>query len=598
MKKLITILMCFQMIVAPVAMAEEKKSDTRASSQFEENPDSKGKNNYLQQIITIAQAAVGTSVIVSCRFAPLILSMKLYMAGSVVYIASEMMGAKDQKELLKRKTADIKLVEEKMKKSSGGGEVQKEALQQALKEQQDTLKFIKKRQMWINAVMAIYAAAMIAALLEVIKGKLPVSVPPGQIAGCVPASGAVKSTMTAKAVSAAYAYGMSSGSEGIGKYATMATAVLSVTPKMAATILSILNPPEARVAFFGIGGVLPMKMSGSALSSKADEIEKNIKKLEAAIKAFDQDSADTNSIATDTTAGSTDGTTSGSGDGTTSGANGSLTTSGSGSGSSAVNSLASGVGSTSSTPQQCWSQTTEGMTYSTAGCSSPLKIITGLPDNSMELPTLSSASASAERMANALAVENSAAAEVEAANLASMATRLNQAKDNLLKQANDKLKAEGHKPLDIEADAKTQIAAMNDVANSTLGTSGSTMLPPDLAKDSTIYVSPDDTNKSANGEINSIETASSNKVIDAKGANGNSGLGLSEGVDPSSLNGTKQATLSESLGNYEMNEGDISNGDNGVSLFKQLSNRYLLNYPKIFKKKEIAPSETPQKTPN
>jgi hypothetical protein len=583
MKKLMTILMCLNLILAPVAMGQT------ASSQFQENPEAKASASYTNQILSISQAAVGTTALTSCKFGSMLWSLKLYMAGSIAYIASEMMGAKQMKDNLNKKTEDIKLVEAKMKNSTGGGEVQKEALEQALKDQQDTVKFIKQRKMWLMAISAIYAAATAFAVIEVMKSVVPPTggIPPHQIGVCEP-SGVVKAFSIGKIMAAAYTFGVQSSASGsIGKYGSMAAGFAAAIPSVGAKILAALNTAPGRVGIFGATTAL-VALNLMSLGSKQSTFEENIKKLQAAIKDYEANSANSNSIATDASS-----TSSGADSGTAGVDSASLSgTSASGT-ASAINGLASGV-SSSSSPVQCLTQTANGTDYSASGCSNPLQVSTAGIDASLNLPTLSSAASSAEKMANALNTGNSAAAELEAANLASMAGRLSQIKDNLVKQANEKAKAAGTDAIDINAEADKQLASMNGAANSALGTSNPALSSSGLHSNGTVSVSADD-QKNKNADINSIQSASSNKAIAPATAKTDLGLGISEGgidsANGANANAVKQASLSESLNSYEMNEGDISSGDNGVSLFKQVSNRYILNYPKIFPKKQLTPVE-------
>jgi hypothetical protein len=74
--------------------------------------------------------------------------------------------------------------------------------------------------------------------------------------------------------------------------------------------------------------------------------------------------------------------------------------------------------------------------------------------------------------------------------------------------------------------------------------------------------------------------------IDLSNIGGDEAVGDEAMIDPNA-NGNV-ASLDESLNDFESTESDISK-DPEVSIFKQVSNRYFLNYTKIFQRKEINP---------
>lgn len=628
MKKLITILMCLQMIIAPVAYSQATSGSS--GDQFRENPQAKKQGgSIMNQILGISQAAVGTTAIGMCRMGLMLPSIMIYMAGSLAYIASEVLGGKAKGDALKKKADDIKMVEEKMKKGGGGGDVQKEALVQALKDEEDNLAFVKKRKMWLTAIAAIYAAAAAAAIIENVRlvttlaapggQALAAALPPPFMAGICSPAGALGSVVVVKGVAAAYAIliGMTQESS-IGKYGSMLAALLAVVTPLSATIAMALNTPMGRAAIFAAHGVVVWTIKGE-LTAKEQAFTENIKKLKAAIANFEKDAEPTNGILADTstTSGSTDGSNS---DGTSTSGSSNGTTSGSSSGagsksgtsstpsglSSNVNSLASGSGNEN---RLCWGKTTDGMEYSATACGNPTTVVPAKFDASLNVPTLSTAATLANDMAQGFAEGNTAKAEVAAASLASMAGNINQVRDNLMKQMNDKLKAEGKEAIDLDAEANKQLASMNGAMNTALGTENSGLAGLGSNSSNSTMLAPDDKTKT-DAEKSAIGSASSDKVIAAPAtgsaihsAPSDSALGITEGIsspkDSSNADASAQASLSKSLNDYEMNESDISEAD-GVSLFQQVSNRYLRSYPKILQRKQVepVPAPNPNSPPN
>jgi hypothetical protein len=584
MKKFITILMCLNLVMAPVAMAQ-----TDSSSQFTENPDSKAKNSsYMNQILAVSQAAVGSTVILNCSMAKLLPSLIAYAAGSIAYIGSEVMGGKAHSEMLKKKAADIKMIEEKLKAQGGGGEVQKEALEQALKEQKDTAAFIKKRKMWLMAITAIYTTATALAVIELMKVPVPLAQPPLQVGVCKPSTNA---GIIAKGVSAAYSFGASMTSSGpIGQYGSMATGLMFLIPGVSASIMTALNAPPGRIAIFGASTLLVGKIMVD-LGSKEKVIKGNIEKLEKALAEFKATTSTGSSVASDinsaTTSGSADGSSSNNGQ-----ANLNTTmTGGSAAGVTALPSVAD-----TNVPKTCFTQTSEGMQYSEAGCTKPTTLNVPTFDASIAVPTLKTATIAATNMGNALAAGDLGKAEVEAGTLGTLAGRLNQIRDSLLTKANDQLKASGKAPIDLNGSGKDQLAALEKAGGfgssstasngSTSGSSGFGNSSNSSGEDSS------SSDKAAGNESMKINTAGSDTAVGVP-TSGAETTGL-EAISEEALIGEtgavaptdamKEASLTKKLGQYESNESDISD-DADFSIFKQVSNRYLLNYPKIFEKK-------------
>lgn len=226
MSRIFSILLSFQLLVAPinVAVAEsqsksetsqtssttpEKKTEEKpvttdsigagvtAAENSQSNPqyDSESQHQggfgfYAKQILAISTSIIGGSIIEQCALGAKIPSIITFMAGSLVYIASELTGAKNQNSDHNSRIEDIKAVEQKLK--SQGGEVQKAMLEQRLKEEKATRDYFIQKRNWMTAVTAIYFAAMAMAIAE-------------ETAGI--AAGLASGTMVCAGLAAAYAAG-------------------------------------------------------------------------------------------------------------------------------------------------------------------------------------------------------------------------------------------------------------------------------------------------------------------------------------------------------------------------------------------------------
>lgn len=231
MNRIFSILLSFQLLVAPVTVAAESNNKTETKSttkktsektttpptqeqskttakdsiskgmtdaeQSQTNPKYESESQhqsgfgfYSKQVLAISTSIIGASIIEQCALGAKIPSIITFMAGSLVYIASEFAGAKAQNKDHNDRIETIKSIEERLK--SQGGEVQKEMLNQRLKEEIAIRDYFIAKRNWMMAVTAIYFAAMAMAISE-------------ETAGI--AAGLSAGTMVCAGLAAAYAAG-------------------------------------------------------------------------------------------------------------------------------------------------------------------------------------------------------------------------------------------------------------------------------------------------------------------------------------------------------------------------------------------------------
>jgi hypothetical protein len=587
MKKLMTVLMCFQFIIAPVAIAQTTSGSTDSKTanngdQFRANPDAKPKGaSYTKQILGLGIGIVAANAIVTCatKIHP---SVMIFGAGGVIYIMSELLGGKAHNDYLKKTTADLKMVQEKMKSSGGVGEVQKASLEAALANEKQILSFIKKRKMWFMAISAIFTAATIAAAIEWLTPTplAPVAVIP---AGCVP-NPAVHS-MTASGLAAAFSFASGGGMMG-----SFAAALLLYVKGTGTAVTAAMNSNPGRVGIFAVSTGIVASIMGD-LSAKAGVAQNNVNLLQKALDEFKANSTPTNGIAT----GVTSGPNSGSGSGDFNNPNGTKN--------NAITMLPTSPDANS---KICASSSSQGVSISSSACASPLKVQAPAFDAALNVPTLNSVGQTTSEVGNALANGNLAAAEIGAGQLASQAGRLEQMKNDLLKQVNAKLAANGKKGLDLNATANEQSAALmgaigkNDqgaanALSALMKGNGNVALGNDLKGDADLKENKQQINSTADSVAVKSTAVDPNAAASAALSAAGYGNGLNEGTlsaeDLAKKNGK---SMDQALNEFESSESDISKGSD-TSLFKQLSNRYLLNYNKIFERKKEDPVSVPNK---
>ncbi len=551
--------MSFHLILAPVAFAAEEKTD--ASSQFRENPDAKGKTSYTKMLLGIGIGVVASNQLVTCTNGVMYPSIIVLNAGGLIYILSEILGGKSHNDALKKKTSDLKMSKEKMKNIQGG-EVQKEALESALANEKETLKFINKRKTWMTAITAIFMASTAAAAIEqstFVFGFGLVS------AVCIPVTGATTAAVTAGAVGAAFAFTSGAGLMGAAFGAGLSAAAFALAPPIA----TANNFAVGRIATGAAASVVSTAIVMD-LSSKAKVTQGNIDKLEKALAEFNANSTSTTTIS-DTTSGSTSGNIA-------EGNIGTVSKSGTG--------LAGRFTEQTATSQICASSSSQGTDVSQRACSSPVRIAPGQFDIKLGVPTLNSFNQTTADVGNALAKGDLEGAEVGAASLAGQAARMTQLRDSLVAQANKKLIAEGKKPIDVNALAKEQLLSMSNAMKKS-NPDGSAVLA-GLAKGEEVKLA-DDIKETA------PETPTvADKPAEAPTVTPNAAA-FSEPALPSTP-ATPEKTLEEGLADFEYAQNDISDSKED-SIFKQVSNRYLLNYPSLVRRKSMDEVETPENKP-
>ena len=166
--------MCFQLIISPVAFAEDENipgteendgSGVVKDAYKTTGNDSKGGYDfYTSQIALIAEGALGSTIFSQCLEGFKTPSIASFMAGSVVHIGSELLGAKAKNERNKKKIADLKLEDADLVKK--GDTNQLNSLKAFLQEEKDTRDFLRQRKNWMIAVDVIYAAAVGLAIAE------------------------------------------------------------------------------------------------------------------------------------------------------------------------------------------------------------------------------------------------------------------------------------------------------------------------------------------------------------------------------------------------------------------------------------------------
>lgn len=584
MIKIFTVLMSLQLIIAPVAIAQD------TGDQFRSNTDGKKKSDMMNQITTMAVTAVGTATM-SCPMLPPAPSIAMFAAASLAYVASEVMGGKDQDKFHNKKMADMEMMEEKLKGTGagGGGEIQKETLEIALAEEKDILAIINKRKKWTSTVSTMYKAAAALAAVELALSLIPGG--PKFIVSCNPGLLTGTAGLVQKALVGAWAFTKVTKGDMLGG---LAVAVGAAIPAVGVPVSMALKTPATRIATFGVASMLVGKSKGD-LEAAATTAQGNIDKIQSVLDQFNADTFINNSTANTDTSGpdATGGAGSGSGSGLASGGSdlaGPNTSSALGSNS--VSALPNGDGTRS---VNCFTQTNQGIDYS-SNCVNPLVIGEPTYDTRINIPTLKDVTTQSLKFTNAISRGDIAGADAAAAGIDALAGKVKDINDSLKKKANANLVASGQKAIDFEKQER-EIASQIDAAISKSGQSNSSSALASLS--SGLSGSTDSNNNENDKNANDVTAVSSGEGINISGTgNGSSSEGLLGNINEGSLSNfesgisegdlTAAKSLEDSLNDYETDVNDISSRSED-SIFKQVSMRYRANYDRFFERKKPQP---------
>lgn len=723
MSRLFVLFISFQLIVSPVSVAigAETKAQTQAKTIAEQTTigsdpyansevgqkytsqsqaKSGGYDFYAKQGLAISTSIVGSNIISQCIVGLKVPSIATFLAGSVAHIMSELAGAKAFNENHNKRLEDLKVVEQTLK--SQGGEVQKELLEQKLKEEQATLEYLRSRKTWLTAVAVMYATATGLAVMEEVSGLaaakgagtaacFPIAMaqstavcvprknppqcqfskfnamctgymPTGQLTtypnfanpasfaiskgvcggiyggpcvaytsayhaiawgNCQPLNlgGGLVAKLGVMAITGAYS-AMITRTSGtpLVNYVTMLSGLLTfMVPSLEKTITASYNYPIPRQVTFGISAAL-VALIISGLNERIKIAEENITKLSSVVNRFKTDTTDDTVLGADVakteqaTAAAKDQ------DYVSVGSKTSTTTS------------TAATSNDNGTKKSCFSEASGKVELSSEGCSSPMTV------SNVQLATgTSNAYQQSVNLTNdinqALANGDTAKANALSGQLAGMAAAVRTQNEKDIKARDEMIKANGGTPTDynklvdeqmkslagelskggkdLASISSQDLKSMSDQAKSSLSSANSSSEIQTASAAATTEkvqeaekIVKAEAIKSAAPVLSSAKNSLSESSLyglggDSSQTNDQNPYGLSdEALRAAKANG--YAEVDEKLKSFGYSkEQDVSTLQE-VSIFKQVSTRYFMNYNRFFeKKKDLVPeakATTPEKT--
>lgn len=552
MNKLFAIILSFGLIIAPVNYAKAEEMSWG------------GVTNMITGITT---GIIGSTILLKCKTGAATASLWAYMAGSLAYILSEMLGANAHQAHIKAQAADL---EEAKKKLQEGDSLQRFALQQQLDGEKNKLAFVQKRKGWMYAVGAFHLLATIFAILEQTAVISSFGTYQG-LGGCTPYDAKVTwlNGIMRVALVAAFMGGSISSSGANNGWITGGSAIVGglmlITPvlKFMETIIGpLLETPTGRIFTFG-GFTLLTTATIVDLEITQGKVETNINDI-------------TNVLITQYPTAPPSGITTGPG-------------------AEAVENNISGVSNNNSlkkldgfyaiSSSPCASNSGGGFSVNSSNCKKPMKITRPNLSGAFANNTLQSATAIGTDYVNALAAGDMARAEVLGGQLSNMAGRLQKVRDEALKKYNQVAKEKKKKLIDFDKEVKAFNESMSGKLSKSLASQG---------------IDPQKFNKASSTSVNKpVASISAQPTTEVAAPEVPVEDVASTPETPvEEVAQTPAPTLEESLENFESNESDIS-PQKQVSIFKQVSNRYILNYNRFFKEEEpiAVPAPSPESAP-
>lgn len=602
MKKLFAILFSFQLILQPVALAQSASDSPSIDAyRVSGNGSRGGYDFYIKQLMMLGSGIVGTNTLTG-KFDEHWFTVSPYVfgAGAVVLLISEIDGALKKNKFHEKKMKELELDQSKLDQMYETGKVDKavantqvEAVDKMIQEEDDNIEFLKSRKKWMDAVSVVYWSAVALTAIEIIFYVIPNDLtpydidfldygPPGKKTGFKINNAGLGKTLKS-VLYLTYAaspllvndVANNQGKGLIGAATTMGGAALASVvlgsgmkagiskmqnmldqfdDKVSNILQKAMDTPFTRAATFAVFAGLATTVS-QGLKDRMEIAEANKAKLNK-LKADLLGVTATNTVATGDVP-----------DVNTSGQN--LETNGPSRGK---------IGEIKKydRPKICAGQ-----------CMGNLKT-KKIDFGKVQIPSVIQKSISDSMgMATAFDNDDMGKADFFAGELSANAAKVKGTAEELMKKVNETAKKHGQKEFDFNKAVAAQAGTFNQAALSSASAAGMGPGPGEGTE-----LAPTEVAKDIVPEVASVAKPAADTP--AAALDPLAGIG-GDSTEVQNLDTAGETAAADSLDNYETNVQDINKAPE-VSIFKQLSNRYILNYTKIFdRKKEPQPESAPAK---
>lgn len=550
MKKIFSIILSLHLIVTPIAAVAEEELYTLTGTGSRD-----GIALYLNSVVVTSSGVVG-SKLYQCTAVSYTFSHYIFMAGAVTLLASEIAKATQEKEAIELKQKQIENQTLASQKPGEGltaeqKDTQVDLLEAAKTEEERIRDILQNRMNWMTAVEVVYWLAVGGAVAEILLHAFSTYTGyTDDSLTCNDTSGSKNLNPAMIAIIAAYGFNYSAAAtqqwgqvlmQGVQAGAYI-KALKNADSFVSKTINSGVKNSALRAVTFGVfAGYATYVRTG--YKKNKDRADKNIETLNALINEWK------NASISETTIEPGDVPTQNNNPTNQPGTIKPLP----------VNQLAQAT--------NCVSAGSSGLEVSSNACKNPIKF-----DRSslkFDSPYLQSMSNLSMDMADAMARGDSASAQIAVNQLNANASRIKKEVATLLKKADEKLKKAGKPSLNLASSIPSQIASLEgDIKKMAMDSKLPTTDAPAVAQET-------------KSEKDNAPVAVAPIVVVPE-VKPDTGLLVGESAEISAV----AAPEPESIDNFVLNENDVLKKPE-VSIFKQLSNRYFLNLPKILERKKV-----------
>lgn len=575
MKKLFAILLSFQLILAPIpALAGDEPTKTEEQAAAEAQVKARtevgfgGYAYWANQVLGLVTGAVGGAIIQKFPQAAAQPSVIVYFINSLGYIALEIWAAAEHKSAHNQSVEDLQIIsDEKLQAKFQDGGFQLKTLKNAKDSMEANKKFMEARTAAYTVLAVGYGVATGLAIWETACRYNPYCNKDDTIGSPAGSGGGEKNIGL---MFASLGWNVATnlpgmvGGEGNGVNGTAST-IVSITKTvvgLACTIFdqataALLQNGPARIATFGATAVLSTTVAVGT-GANSGEVAKNVQKLGTAVEYVERNFGANDGISVtpgpDPSLGGLT-TSGGSSSGTGGGAQGSITSS------KMTNNMASA--------RRCLSKKSDGSLSSSTDCSNPIKMNVSTKDLVGVHPLYLDAVKETQNWANAATSGNRAEVTRAGNALLAMAPRIKKLNEEGIQQLNKILSEKNKRPVDLNKDIANRVKEMQGMVDQAVKQNGGT---PGSWQNTAPEVA---TKEKSTVKSEAAKTPETITVAPAEE--------FSELEDPmEETNAEVAQALSGPQGfdQFESTVQDVSKRPE-VSIFKQLSNRYILNYKRV-----------------
>lgn len=531
-------------------------SNVRASGYFDKSYDF-----YMKQGVMLINSFLGSTAVINCPGSMALYSMWAWAAGTITHLGVEIFHKGEHEDRLTELTEKMDSLKAKANNlATEGDSIQLEALKTLKLEHEAMRDFMNKRKGWTIAIHIMYDVAVALAILEWAEAIASFGAKNNVIA-CKPMSGlggllltflmpAVQGMQQDGGTPSTIASIAGSGAGMVASYGAkhLSQGLITKLTGIQAGINKVITTPIGRTILFGANSVL----TGFVINGLAEREEiasTNISTIDKAITDFRI--VDPGSDIELGTPGTTQNAA------------------------EPPKGQIKKLGEVQTIKKCLSTNSTEGISYSTSSCKNPVKLSNPSMSISGNFPTLSQAMGLGTEMANAVAAGDMQKAELMSSQLGSMAAKIRDIKSKLQEKLNADLKKAGKQPVDFDKEFKQQLAGMTPSSSATSPNADLASNPGPLKTTTDPKSKDKDTEGMPTPQIVMPET----KVPEM----------MTEGLEENQV-GESTPTLEESLNDFEVPVEDISK-ESKASIFQQVSNRYILNYTRLFEQKKSLEEE-------